>query len=145
MVNSDGRPVLVVWTTMTAASSVSICSGSQMPQTPPLENQASRWAYRARMHYREYLPGSYRGIEDKDRYFSELGQQAMTRIEAVYEQISRPGPEVDLAALQQAEETVGDLVYPDPEPGHEEGWGEPMVAETDEEYEQAEDMTNRLD
>ena len=106
-----------------------------MPQTPPLENQASRWAYRARMHYREYLPDSYRGIEDKDRYFSELGRQAMTRIEAVYEQISRPGPEVDLAALKQAEETVGDLVYPDPEPGHEEGWGEPMVAETDEEYE----------
>jgi hypothetical protein len=116
-----------------------------MPQTPPLENQASRWAYRARMHYREYLPDSYRGIEDKDRYFSELGGQAMTRIEAVYEQISRPGPEVDLAALKQAEETVTDLVYPDPEPGHEEGWGEPMVAETDEEYEQAEDMTNRLD
>ena len=29
---------------------------------------------------------------------------------------------------------MGDLVYPDPEPGHEEGWGEPMVAETDEEY-----------
>ena len=145
VVNSDGRPVKVVWTTMTAASSASICSGSRMPQTPPLENQASRWAYRARMHYREYLPDSYRGIEDKDRYFSELGQQAMTRIEAVYEQISRPGPEVDLAALKQAEETVGDLVYPDPEPGHEEGWGEPMVAETDEEYEQAEDMTNRLD
>ena len=108
---------------MTAASSVSICSGSQMPQTPPLENQASRWAYRARMHYREYLPDSYRGIEDKDRYFSELGQQAMTRIEAVYEQISRPGPEVDLAALKQAEETVGDLVYPDPRTGPRGGLG----------------------
>jgi hypothetical protein len=68
----------------------------------------------------------------------------MTRIEAVYEQISRPGPEVDLAAWKQAEETVGDLVYPDPEPGHEEGW-ETYVAETDEEYEAIQDMTNRLD
>jgi hypothetical protein len=86
------------------------------------------------VYYREYLPATYAAIPDKEAFFQELGQTAAAQIETVYQQIRRPdlGDE-DAMARIQAEETVQELLFPPPEPGHEEGWESEVVS--DEEYE----------
>jgi hypothetical protein len=96
---------------------------------------ANLWANRARSYYREYRPGEYQAIPDKDTFFRELGETAAAQIDTVYRQLRRPDLTDDQMARMQAEETVRDLIYPPPEPGHEEGW-ESIVVST-EEYEQA--------
>lgn len=113
-----------------------------MTQMPVLVDQARLWASRARQHYREFLPGAYRAIGDKDGFFSGLGGEAMGRIEATYVALRRPGLGYDLAAVKMAEETVRGLVFPDPEPGCEDGW-EVYVTGTDEEYEALVDLRDR--
>ena len=110
-----------------------------MAHKPLLEDQSTSWASKARRHYREYLPGTYGEIDDKDLFFAELGRQAMTQIEVTYRALRRPELAYDMAAVKMAEETVRDFVYPDPETGHEEGW-EIYICETDEEYEALEDL-----
>jgi hypothetical protein len=84
---------------------------------------ANQWASRARRYYQEYLPAQYAAIPDKETFFRELAQTAAAQIETVYRQIRRPElGDDDPMAMMQAEETVRELLYPPPEPGHEEGW-----------------------
>lgn len=97
---------------------------------------ANLWGNRARSYYREYRPGEYQAIPDKETFFRELGETAAAQIETVYQQLRRPEMgDSDPMARRQAEETVGELLYPPPEAGHEEGW-ESMVV-SDEEYQRA--------
>ena len=97
---------------------------------------ANLWSNLARSYYREYRPGEYQAIPDKEAFFRELGETAAAQIETVYHQLRRPElGDNDLMARRQAEETVIELLYPPPEPGHEEGW-ESMVV-SDEEYQRA--------
>jgi hypothetical protein len=94
------------------------------------------------MYYREYLPTTYAAIPDKESFFRELGQTAEAQIEVVYQQIRRPElGEQDAMARLQAEETVQELIFPPPEPGHEEGWESEVVS--DEEYERLIDERHR--
>ena len=94
------------------------------------------WGNRARSYYREYRPGDYQAIPDKEAFFREMGETAAAQIETVYQQLRRPEMgEDDPIARRQAEETVMELLYPPPEPGHEAGWETIVVS--DEEYERA--------
>jgi hypothetical protein len=103
---------------------------------------ANQWASRARRYYQEYLPAQYAAIPDKEAFFQELGQTATAHIEAVYQQIRRPElGDDDPMARMQAEETVRELLYPPPEPGHEEGWE--TIEVSDEEYRRLEDQNRR--
>ena len=72
-------------------------------------------------------------ILDKEAFFQELGQTATAQIETVYQRIRRPElGDDDPMARMQAEETVQELLFPAPEPGHEEGWE--TIEVSDEEY-----------
>ena len=109
---------------------------------------ANLWANRARSYYREYRPSEYQAISDKDTFFRELGETAQAQIETVYRQIRRPElTDIPIAddrmARMQAEETVRDLIYPPPEPGHEDGW-ESIVVST-EEYERVANLQRLRD
>ena len=84
---------------------------------------ANLWGNRARSYYREYRPGEYQAIPDKETFFQELGETAAAQIETVYQQLRRPEMgDNDPIARRQADETVRELLYPPPELGHEEGW-----------------------
>jgi hypothetical protein len=92
-----------------------------------------QWANRARSYYREYRPGEYRAIPNKETFFRELGEAAQTQFQAVYQRLRRPElGKNDPIARMEAEETVGEMLFPGPEPGQEEGWESVVVS--DEEY-----------
>ena len=104
----------------------------------------NQWATRARSYYQEYLPAQYAAIPDKEAFFQELGQTAAAQIEAVYQQIRRSElGDDDPMARMQAEETVQELLFPPPEPGHEEGWESDVVST--EEYERLIDQKDQPD
>lgn len=52
----------------------------------------NRYGTEAREHWRAYLPGSYGGLEDPGRFFTELGEQADGEIEDRY--LEYAGPDV---------------------------------------------------
>jgi hypothetical protein len=81
----------------------------------------------ARDHWARWLPARYAAIEDPDSFFSDLGNQAEARIDALADELAgndQPG-EAYLAkagrlgqARKQAEEIVlAELVLLEPEPG----------------------------
>jgi hypothetical protein len=101
---------------------------------------ANLWGDRARGYYREYRPGEYRAIPDKDTFFGELGETAAAQIDTVYRQLRRPElGDHDPIARMQAEETVRELLFPPPEPGREEGWE--SIEVTNEEWERLDEQS----
>jgi len=111
---SDFPGLLLAWAKMGNSASTTWW------EEPPMANL---WANRARSYYREYRPDEYRAIPDKETFFQELGETAAAQIETVYQHLRRPEMgDNDPMARRQAEETVRELLYPTPEPGHEEGW-----------------------
>ena len=81
------------------------------------------YGQKARNYMMEYCPHQYRLIEDKEAYFTEIGEAAERQVSSTYSRISKPElGERDLAAKMMAEETIQDLLYPPAEKGHEEGW-----------------------
>jgi hypothetical protein len=84
----------------------------------------NRYGAEALEHWRAYLPGSYGGLEDPVRFFTELGEQADAEIEDRY--LEYAGPDIPgeraedkQARLTQAmnraaEEVFAELVTPSP-------------------------------
>ena len=84
----------------------------------------------ASRHWARWLPNRYAAIEDPDSFFSDLGNQAEARIDALADELAgddQPG-EGYLGkvgrlgqARRQAEEIVlPEMILPEPEPGAEE-------------------------
>jgi len=84
----------------------------------------------ASRHWARWLPSRYAAIKDPDSFFSDLGGQAETRIDALADELAgddQPG-EGYLGkvgrlgqARRQAEEIVlPEMILPEPEPGAEE-------------------------
>ena len=66
-------------------------------------------------HMLQYCPHQYHAIEDKEAYFTEIGEEAERQVSSTYSKLSRPElGEKDLAARMMAEETVQELIYPTP-------------------------------
>jgi hypothetical protein len=84
----------------------------------------NRYGAEALEHWRAYLPGSYGGLEDPVRFFTELGEQADAEIEDRY--LEYIGPDVPgesaegkqarltQAMKRAAEEVFAELVTPSP-------------------------------
>jgi hypothetical protein len=90
----------------------------------------NRYGLMAQKHWARWLPARYAAIEDRDSFFSDLGQQVANRIDTLALQLAgddQPG-EGYLGkagrlgqARHQAEEIVlSDMVLLDPEPGIDE-------------------------
>jgi hypothetical protein len=93
----------------------------------------NQWGNKARSYYREYRPGEYRAIPNKEAFFQELGEAAETQFQTVYQRLRNPElGDNDPMARMGAEETLNEMLFPGPEPGHEDGWESEIVS--DEEY-----------
>jgi hypothetical protein len=80
------------------------------------------YGLKAKNYMFEYCPHRFRTIEDKEAYFTQIGEEAERQVSSIYSKLSRPElGEKDLATRQMAEETIQDLLYPPPEKGYEEG------------------------
>jgi hypothetical protein len=70
---------------------------------------------KAKEHMAQFRPQEYHQIEDKEAYFTEIGEVAQRQVSSTYSKISRPElGESDLASKMMAEELVADLLYPAP-------------------------------
>jgi hypothetical protein len=70
---------------------------------------------KAKNHIAQFRPQEFRQIEDKEAYFTEIGEVAQRQVSSTYSKISRPElGEGDLASKMMAEELVRDLIYPAP-------------------------------
>ena len=86
------------------------------------------YGQKAKNYMMEYCPHEYRLIEDKETYFTKIGEEAQRQVSSTYSRISKPElGERDLAAQMMAEETIHDLLYPPAQKGHEEGWEVELV------------------
>ena len=75
----------------------------------------NRYGARAKSYMAEYRPHQYQMIEDKEAYFTEIGEEAQRQVFSTYSNISRPElGERDLASKMMAEELVHELIYPSP-------------------------------
>jgi hypothetical protein len=70
---------------------------------------------KAKNHMAEFRPQEYHLIEDKEAFFTEIGEEAQRQVSSTYSKISRPElGERDLASKMMAEELVHELIYPSP-------------------------------
>ena len=70
---------------------------------------------RAKSYMAEYRPHQYQMIEDKEAYFTEIGEEAQRQVSSTFSKLSNPAlRETDQAARMMAEELVADLIYPGP-------------------------------
>ena len=70
---------------------------------------------RAKSYMAEYRPHQYQTIEDKEAYFTEIGEEAQRQVSSTFSKLSRPAlGETDQAARMMAEELVAELIYPEP-------------------------------
>jgi len=70
---------------------------------------------KAKNHMAQFRPQEYREIEDKEAFFTEIGEEAQRQVSSTYSKISRPElGERDLASKMMAEELVHELIYPSP-------------------------------
>ena len=70
---------------------------------------------KAKNHMAQYRPQEYQLIEDKEAFFTEIGEEAQRQVSSTYSKISRPElGERDLASKMMAEELVHELIYPSP-------------------------------
>ena len=82
----------------------------------------NNYGLKAKDYLAQNCPTWYSEIEDKEAYFTEIGNTAESQVSSIYSKLSRPElGEKDLATRQMAEETIQDLLYPPPEKGYEEG------------------------
>jgi hypothetical protein len=73
------------------------------------------YGLKAKNYMFEYYPHQFRAIEDKEAYFTEIGEEAERQVSSTYLRLSRPElGEKDLAARMMAEELVRELIYPTP-------------------------------
>ena len=62
---------------------------------------------KAKSYMAEYRPHQYQMIEDKEAYFTEIGEEAQRQVSSTFSKLSRPAlGETDLAARMMAEELV---------------------------------------
>jgi len=77
------------------------------------------YGHKAKDYLAEYCPTWYSEIEDKEAYFTEIGEIAESQVSSIYSKLSRPElGDSDLATRQMAEETIRELLYPPPERHH---------------------------
>jgi len=70
---------------------------------------------RAKSYMAEYRPHQYQMIEDKEAYFTEIGEEAQRQVSSTFSKLSRPAlGNTDQAARMMAEELVAELIYPGP-------------------------------
>jgi len=70
---------------------------------------------KAKNHMAQYLPQEYQEIEDKETFFTEIGEEAQRQVSSTYSKISRPElGKRDLASKMMAEELVHELICPSP-------------------------------
>ena len=70
---------------------------------------------KAKNHMAQFRPQEYHQIEDKEAFFTEIGEEAQRQVSSTYSTISRPElGERDLASRMMAEELVNELIYPSP-------------------------------
>ena len=70
---------------------------------------------KAKNHMAQFRPQEYQLIEDKEAFFTEIGEEAQRQVSSTYSKISRPElGERDLASKMMAEELVHELTYPSP-------------------------------
>jgi hypothetical protein len=68
---------------------------------------------KAKNHMAQFRPQEYQLIEDKEAFFTEIGEEAQRQVSSTYSKISRPElGERDLASTMMAEELVHELIYP---------------------------------
>jgi hypothetical protein len=76
---------------------------------------------KAKNHMAQFGPQEYREIEDKEAFFTEIGEEAQRQVSSTYSKISRPElGERDLASKMMAEELVREVIYPSPSEESEE-------------------------
>jgi hypothetical protein len=76
---------------------------------------------KAKNHMAQFRPQEYREIEDKEAFFTEIGEEAQRQVSSTYSKISKPAlGERDLASKMMAEELVHELIYPSPSEESEE-------------------------
>jgi hypothetical protein len=70
---------------------------------------------KAKNHMARFRPQEYHQIEDKEAFFTEIGEEAQRQVSSTYSTISRAElGERDLASKMMAEELVHELIYPSP-------------------------------
>jgi hypothetical protein len=70
---------------------------------------------KAKNHMAQFRPQEYHLIEDKESFFTEIGEEAQRQVSSTYSKISRPElGQRDLASKMMAEELVHELIYPSP-------------------------------
>jgi hypothetical protein len=76
----------------------------------------NNYGLKAKDYLAQNCPTWYSEIEDKEAYFTEIGNTAESQVSSIYSKLSRPelGGN-DLATRQMAEETIRELLYPPPE------------------------------
>ena len=96
----------------------------------------NKYAEMARSHWAAWLPESYAAIQDRDSFFSAIGEEAARQVDELTDQLAGIGEPGEgyleragrlTAARQQAEEAIlPQRVLPPPEREDEEG-GEPTL------------------
>lgn len=77
------------------------------------------YGHKAKDYLAQYCPMWYSEIEDKEAYFTEIGNTAESQVSSIYSKLSRPElGDRDLATRQMAEETIRELLCPPPERHH---------------------------
>ena len=76
----------------------------------------NNYGLKAKDYLAQNCPTWYSEIEDKEAYFTEIGNTAESQVSSIYSKLSRPelGGN-NLATRQMAEETIRELLYPPPE------------------------------
>jgi hypothetical protein len=68
---------------------------------------------KAKSHMAQFRPQEYHQINDKEAYFTEIGEEAQRQVSSTYSKISRPElGQRDLASKMMAEELIHELIYP---------------------------------
>ena len=81
----------------------------------------NNYGHKAKDYLAQYCPTWYSEIEDKEAFFTEIGEEAQRQVSSTYSNISRPElGERDLASKMMAEELVHELIYPSPSEESEE-------------------------
>lgn len=85
----------------------------------------NKYAAHARMHWSQVAPNRFRTIEDPEKFFSQLGEQVLSRVDELTVSLAGPDPEdedylakvgrLKAAQLQAEEIALSELVFIEPE------------------------------
>jgi len=86
----------------------------------------------ARTYWMQWLPAQYAAIEDTDRFFTVMGQQIRTEVDAMYEEMTAEIPATvppsdiegwkNMARKMAEEKILAEVAYWPPESEMEEDW-----------------------